>query len=170
MPKKTVKVGLGSVRDEPAAGDVNISYKGSRIAGLTESSTAILETENTIVEADIRVDYDAPTPNFPNISGTFPRDLDGFSCSGMIQIIDGRLYNVNPKKLPLPLEGIKYIPRQPDLVSGTAHFDARLDIDNRYTVTVNGAPISYDSEEYAYIIHIPLSDYMTNINIIVTEN
>jgi hypothetical protein len=61
MAKKTVKVGLRSAGDEPAAGDVNISYKGARIAGLSESSTAVLETENTIVQDDIEVEYTKPT-------------------------------------------------------------------------------------------------------------
>lgn len=57
MAKKTIKVGLRSTGAEPAAGDVNISYKGSRIAGLSDSSTAVLETENTIVTGDIEVEY-----------------------------------------------------------------------------------------------------------------
>lgn len=62
MAKKTVKVDLRSAGAEPAAGDVNISYKGTRIAGLTESSTAVLETENTIVQDDIEVEYNKPEP------------------------------------------------------------------------------------------------------------
>jgi hypothetical protein len=57
MAKKTVKVDLKSAGAEPAAGDVNISYKGTRIVGLSESSTAILKTENTIVQDDIEVEY-----------------------------------------------------------------------------------------------------------------
>jgi len=61
MAKKTIKVGLKTTGTEPAAGDVNISYKGSRIAGLSESSTAVLETENTIVQDDIEVEYNKPT-------------------------------------------------------------------------------------------------------------
>lgn len=60
MAKKTVKVDLKSAGAEPAAGDVNISYKGTRIAGLSESSTAVLETENTIVPDDIEVEYTKP--------------------------------------------------------------------------------------------------------------
>ena len=60
MAKKSVKVGLKSAGAEPASGDVNISYKGSRIAGLSESSTAVLETEDTIVTDDIEVEYTKP--------------------------------------------------------------------------------------------------------------
>lgn len=71
MAKKTVKVGLRSAGNEPAAGDVNISYKGSRIAGLSESSTAILETENTIVQDDIEIEYTKPETPTTKVTGLF---------------------------------------------------------------------------------------------------
>lgn len=53
---KKIKVNIKAAAEIPS-GDVNISYKGSRIAGLNESSTAVLETENTIVEDDIEIEY-----------------------------------------------------------------------------------------------------------------
>ena len=59
MAKKSVKLGLRS-GSAVESGDVNVTYNGVRIAGLSESTTATLETENTIVEHDIEIEYTKP--------------------------------------------------------------------------------------------------------------
>ena len=59
MAKKSVKLGLRS-GSTVESGDVNVTYNGVRIAGLSESTTATLETENTIVEHDIEIEYTKP--------------------------------------------------------------------------------------------------------------
>lgn len=55
MAKK--KINIKSVSTDVESGDVNISYKNVRIAGLSESTTAVLETKDTICEDDIEVEY-----------------------------------------------------------------------------------------------------------------
>ena len=59
MAKK--KINIKSVISDVPSGDVNITYKNVRIAGLSESTTAVLETENTICEDNIEVDYTKPS-------------------------------------------------------------------------------------------------------------
>lgn len=59
MAKKSVKIGLRS-GTTVESGDVNVTYNGVRIAGLSESTTATLQTENTIVEHDIEIEYTRP--------------------------------------------------------------------------------------------------------------
>ncbi len=59
MAKKSIKVNPKSVADVPS-GDVNITYNGTRIAGLSESTSATLETEETLVMHDIEVEYTKP--------------------------------------------------------------------------------------------------------------
>lgn len=100
MAKKTIKVGLRSTGMEPAAGDVNISYKGSRIAGLSESSTAVLETENTIVQDDIEVEYIKPAGGAVEVAidvyhasaldnPTYTKDKTITGYPGTIAVING---------------------------------------------------------------------------------
>ena len=60
MAKK--KINIKSVTADVPSGDVNITYNNVRIAGLSESVEATLETEDTICEHDIVVDYTKPTP------------------------------------------------------------------------------------------------------------
>lgn len=55
MAKK--KINIKSVSTDVESGDVNISYKNVRIAGLSESTTAVLETKDTICDDDIEVEY-----------------------------------------------------------------------------------------------------------------
>ena len=63
MAKK--KINIKSVSTDVESGDVNISYKNVRIAGLSESTTAVLETKDTICEDDIEVEYTKPTVILP---------------------------------------------------------------------------------------------------------
>lgn len=58
--KKTINLTNGN-RDAVVSGDVNISYKNVRIAGLSESTTAVLETKDTICEDDIEIEYTKPS-------------------------------------------------------------------------------------------------------------
>ena len=66
MAKKSVKLGLRS-GSAVESGDVNVTYNGVRIAGLSESTTATLETENTIVEHDIEIEYTKPEAQGVNV-------------------------------------------------------------------------------------------------------
>ena len=69
MAKKSVKLGLRS-GSAVESGDVNVTYNGVRIAGLSESTTATLETENTIVEHDIEIEYMKPAGG--SLERTYP--------------------------------------------------------------------------------------------------
>lgn len=63
MAKRSIKVNPKSVADVPS-GDVNITYNGTRIAGLSETTSATLETEETLVMHDIELEYTKPeTPS-----------------------------------------------------------------------------------------------------------
>lgn len=84
MAKK--KINIKSVTSDVPSGDVNITYKNVRIAGLSESTTAVLETEDTICEDDIEVEYTKPTNtvNMPvyalsNTQGSTPSLLTTYS-------------------------------------------------------------------------------------------
>ena len=66
MAKKSVKLGLRS-GSAVESGDVNVTYNGVRIAGLSESTTATLDTENTIVEHDIEIEYTKPEAQGVNV-------------------------------------------------------------------------------------------------------
>lgn len=43
------------------SGDVNVSYKGSLIGSLSDTGSAVLKTENTVVKHDIDVEYTKPS-------------------------------------------------------------------------------------------------------------
>lgn len=64
--KKTINLTNGN-RDAVVSGDVNISYKNVRIAGLSESTTAVLETKDTICEDDIEIEYTKPEAQGVNV-------------------------------------------------------------------------------------------------------
>ena len=56
--KKTIDIKANPVAVEP--GDVNISYNNVLIGSMSESETAVLQTENTKVLHDIEVEYVKP--------------------------------------------------------------------------------------------------------------
>lgn len=59
MAKKKVEIPLRAAGDVPS-GDVNVTYNGVRIAGLSESTSATLKTEMNVVEHDIELEYTKP--------------------------------------------------------------------------------------------------------------
>lgn len=58
MAKK--KIELRSAGSSVESGDVNITYNNVRIAGLSESTSAVLETEDTVCKHDIEIEYTKP--------------------------------------------------------------------------------------------------------------
>lgn len=61
MAKKK-EIVLRSGAEEVPAGDVNITYEGTRIAGFSEETEATLKTGGTRVLSDIDVSYTGPLP------------------------------------------------------------------------------------------------------------
>lgn len=61
MAKKK-EIVLRSGAEEVPAGDVNITYEGTRIAGFSEETDATLKTGGTRVLSDIDVSYTGPLP------------------------------------------------------------------------------------------------------------
>ena len=183
MAKKTVKVGLKSAGSEPASGDVNISYKGSRIAGLSESCTAVLSTENTIVEDDIEVEYTKPA------SGITPK---GFSLTLNPTTLGSSIIDDTGKKggfliVNEEYNTCMYCPSfsnayasninayAPEMLTGGAGFGIYLTISRRtddLLVTVNGDTIPFNSNDGWYEIYVHNTSYaaLPDIAIEVTRN
>lgn len=61
MAKK--KIELRTSGSSVESGDVNITYNNVRIAGLSESTSAVLETEDTVCKHDIEIEYTKPESN-----------------------------------------------------------------------------------------------------------
>ena len=59
MAKK--KIELRTSGSSVESGDVNITYNNVRIAGLSESTSAVLETEDTVCKHDIEIEYNKPS-------------------------------------------------------------------------------------------------------------
>lgn len=84
MAKK--KINIKSVTSDVPSGDVNITYKNVRIAGLSESTTAVLETEDTICEGDIDVEYTKPSTA---ITMKVNKKIEGGGASTLITTYSG---------------------------------------------------------------------------------
>lgn len=92
MAKK--KINIKSVTSDVPSGDVNITYKNVRIAGLSESTTAVLETEDTICEDDIEVEYTKPSLIYHSItvSSIVTNDFgDYFSTDNPIFVVNDNI-------------------------------------------------------------------------------
>ena len=59
--KKEIKL-TRTAGETVESGDVNFSYNNVLIGSLSDSGTAVLKTENTVVKHDIEVEYTKPEP------------------------------------------------------------------------------------------------------------
>lgn len=74
--KKEIKL-TRTAGETVESGDVNFSYNNVLIGSLSDSGSAVLKTENTVVKHDIEVEYTKPTAgiSLPEISGSYPDDI-----------------------------------------------------------------------------------------------
>ena len=164
---KKIKVGLKTTGAEPAAGDVNISYKGSRIAGLSESSTAVLETENTIVQDDIEVEYDRPDtdlnyiPLTVNDSATETKTYN--YLTGTIAYVDSNGKLMRPLSVSSTETPTAIIPDyRPNQIN---HYKIALWIgcaSDALNVTVNDTSLSYSAQDRTYSYLLETAVYPTS--------
>lgn len=162
MAKKNVKIGLKSAGAEPAAGDVNISYKGVRIAGLSESTSATLETENTIVEDDIEVEYNKPStppvgiPITWNIDETINPIISILLGSGIV--LDA---NDNICVAENAADSARIIPA----IEGTGYLITinvkPTDSTDSLNVSINSTPVAYNGTTKAYRTNYAFDEYST---------
>lgn len=151
---------------EVTSGDVNIFYGRTLIAGLSEDSTARLETENTKVIADIGVEYTKPSggeielPNLTvNWSATQP-----LSWANMFN----PMLSINNNEI---LEALappcKFAP-----VSYNGNYIFHLNIPSdtdAFIVTINNENVSYNNSRHAYKTDFTFNDFLTDITVTVTN-
>ena len=166
MAKKSVKLGLRS-GSAVESGDVNVTYNGVRIAGLSESTTATLETENTIVEHDIEIEY--MKPEAP-AGLTFPALSITNNSAVPIKQIDLTAIIINDSGCHYTADietATNYIP---GFFEGAYSFALIIESDNdSYDVVVNDTVIPF--EFGAYQIDISNANYsdMPDITISITD-
>ena len=85
--KKEIKL-TRTAGETVESGDVNFSYNDVLIGSLSDSGSAVLKTENTVVKHDIEVEYTKPAA--PSLGNT----LNVTNNSSTIQNVDGSIiYN-----------------------------------------------------------------------------
>ena len=168
MAKK--KINIKSVSTDVESGDVNISYKNVRIAGLSETTTAVLETKDTICEDDIEVEYTKPaggdvtTPK--TFSATIPDDffeaIDETAMRGAtVYIDDGDICQTTINS------ATHYIPENR---RGGIQFVIDIKVgSDMYNVSINNENVPYANGEYwCEVLANSLSE-MPNISLVITD-
>jgi hypothetical protein len=152
MTKK--KINIKSVTSDVHPGDVNITYKNVRIAGLSESTTAVLETEDTICEDDIEVEYtkNAPAGNIVNIINN---SANSPKIQGAALIASNGLFCNNAAAVTIP-PGISKLFSYNVVAAQSGSYDITFIIkseDDLYTITVNnGDPLTWDGRgSYSFV-------------------
>lgn len=149
---KKIKVNIKAAAEVPS-GDVNISYKGSRIAGLSESSTAVLETENTIVQDDIEVEY-TKTPGLQ----VLPYSLVNNSSYALnLSVIGAILYTddnhlIVARDDEIETRGEYAAP----IALGLGRYRVGIEIlsaTDIFNVTLNGETIPFDFDQYSVLLN-----------------
>ena len=181
MAKKSVKLGLRS-GSAVESGDVNVTYNGFRIAGLSESTTATLETENTIVEHDIEIEYtrpEAPTVDGLIIPGKITVDNNSDNATG-VSAVTGQLiyevvvngvsnYYVSSDAQPISLLS-GYIPSYNERYTNySISFTVYSYGGDSLVVKVNDTPISYNTDGYTYTATIPANQNPEPLTITITD-
>lgn len=162
MAKK--KINIKSVTADVPSGDVNITYKNVRIAGLSESTTAVLETEDTICEDDIEVEYTKPAGGVKYIAVTVDSSESiktNNVYGGFFEIDNNAIIKsgINAAKAGYP----EYAPRTETYAFGVV---INAESDN-LNVSVNGSSIPYNLGGYTAVINS--ETYPTEYNLVVTN-
>lgn len=165
MAKK--KINIKSVPTNVESGDVNISYKNVRIAGLSESVTAVLETKDTICEDDIEVEYTKPSGGnieLPNLTVNWSATGQPLSWANMFN----PMLSINNNEIheafapPCKFSPVYY--------NGNYIFHLNIPSDtDSFTVTINGENVAYNSTKHAYKTDFTFNDYLTDITVNVTN-
>lgn len=168
--KKTID--LRSVEPTPVpAGDVNIVYNGTRIAGFSEDTDATLKTGGTRVEHDIYVNYTKPAGgiSLPEVIFTKPSGSDLMPESGEFGFL---LYTTTAGIIAT----VSYATDE-SKIYGVPTYDGnlyKLDIilesrEDSYNVTVNGNTIAFDGDSDAYVYSYSSATYPGDFTIVATN-
>ena len=168
MAKK--KINIKSVTSDVPSGDVNITYKNVRIAGLSESTTAVLETEDTICEDDIEVEYTKPETGMQmgNISiVNNSRNEVRFNPVGSFVYVSNNTYygGITSIDTNQTFTGY-YIPRHNAFQTDAGIFIPE-DVDI-YTVMINDIPINFNGRDGGYGASVTVNNY-ENITITIAD-
>lgn len=172
--KKTID--LRSVEPTPVpAGDVNIIYNGTRIAGFSEDTEATLKTGGTRVEHDIFVNYTKPEtgPQMGNIT-IVNNSADGvrFNPTGSFVYESNNTYYSGDSWVDAnsTFTGY-YIPRNasidPSVVNQTTGIFISADSDI-YTVAINDIPVNFISRDHGYSASVNVNNY-ENVAITIAD-
>lgn len=153
MAKK--KINIKSVATDVESGDVNISYKNVRIAGLSESITAVLETEDTICEDDIEVEYTKPETGIPvgNIANFTNNTSNSISVLPFMSTttIDNTGMTIRAIVISANSSNTSYLISAPyDLDSQHIGLYVESETD-QYVITTGSTVWTYDSRERTYL-------------------
>ena len=191
MAKK--KIELRTSGSSVESGDVNITYNNVRIAGLSESTSAVLETEDNVCKHDIEIEYTKPaggdiaSPKSISLvenltpEGTLPNFIVFNHAGGLCKIENGAITLLEPDAIAFPGSGaipteanylpIKYFSGEDvynyafgGLVYPTSHEDV-------FDVTCNGEPVAWNNDNQGYIFIFDVNDItdLPNIVIVVSD-
>lgn len=170
MAKKKVNIEIprSGALDEAPAGDVNISYHGIRIAGLSESTEATLKTGGTVVQHDIEIEYDRPNTDLNYIPLTV-NDSSAFGAKTYNYLTSTIAYVDRNGKLmrPLSVNSIEqptaiipeYRPNQVNHYRIVIWIGCESDALN---VTVNDTTVEYSAQDNAYGYSYETANYPTS--------
>lgn len=181
MAKK--KIELRSAGSSVESGDVNITYNNVRIAGLSESTSAVLETENTVCKHDIEIEYtkpEAPTVDGLIIPGKITVDNNSDNATG-VSAVTGQLiyevvvngvsnYSVSSDAQPISLLS-GYIPSYNERYTNySISFTVYSCCGDSLVVKVNDTPINYNNTDgYTYTATIPANQNPEPLTITITD-
>lgn len=151
--KKTID--LRSVEPTPVpAGDVDIFYNGTRIAGFSEDTDATLKTGGTRVEHDIAVSYTKPENNLPGLEV----NVNDQTAGQNVEIVEDNSvcagYQIdNERLIILPNHNVEYI--IPYFNNDNSHYEYAIRIipptnQDVYNVTVNNTAVPYSNDDEFY--------------------
>jgi hypothetical protein len=98
--KKEIKL-TRTAGETVESGDVNFSYNDVLIGSLSDSGSAVLKTENTVVKHDIEVEYTKPTAEIVTIPVYTQIDDEGtLTFAKNISALAGEI--ISDSTIPLP--------------------------------------------------------------------
>ena len=172
--KKTID--LRSLEPTPVpAGDVNIIYNGTRIAGFSEDTESTLKTGGTRVEHDIAVNYTKPRGTvLPSISitlNTANPDII-FETNPVVKTLaNGNMVYVNADSGVLT-DADHYIPAENSTGDDPPYQYRFILVEETdiFTITINGEPVPFSSDfPVGYTYTKRFTEYNTPITIVISD-
>lgn len=163
--KKEIKL-TRTAGETVESGDVNFSYNNVLIGSLSDSGSAVLKTENTVVKHDIEVEYTKPATGITlaevNITNTARADISA-SRGSLVSKINGVIVNgYNPS-----VEKVYIIPLF-DARERTYDFTILVEsMSDNLNVTLNSVPVEFSND--GYYCADASSTYPEEITIVITN-